>query len=54
MRITKEEYYKTMAKALLKGFFAGLKEKGKKGLSRRQRGILRGESASGRRKVKRS
>ena len=26
MKINKDEYYKTIAKALLKGYFAGLKE----------------------------
>jgi len=33
MRISREEYYKTMAKALLKGYWAGLKE----GLKRRKK-----------------
>jgi hypothetical protein len=46
MRIAKERYFKNMARALLRGFFAGLKERGKKGLSRRQRAKSKAKSAS--------
>jgi hypothetical protein len=35
MRISKEQYYKTMAKALLKGYFRGLRE------GRRQKKVLK-------------
>jgi len=45
MQISKERYFKDMAKALLRGWFAGLKEGNKKRLSRRQKGILKGKGA---------
>ncbi len=38
MWISKKQYYKDMARALLKGYFAGLKERRKKESHRRQKG----------------
>jgi len=54
MRINKEEYYKTMAKALLRGYFFGVDEERKRWLNRCQRCIFLRKKGDKRRKVKRS
>ncbi len=38
MKISVEQYYKDIAKALLRGWFAGLKESSKKESNRRKKG----------------
>ena len=54
MKIDKEKYYKTMAKALLKGYFLGVDEERKRWLKRYQRCIFLRKKGDKRRKVKRS
>jgi len=54
MRINKEGYYKTMAKALLRGYFLGVDEERKRWLNRCQKCIFSRKKGDKRRKVKRS
>jgi hypothetical protein len=45
MKISEKQYVLEIGRALLKGYFLGVREERKRRLNRRQRGILLGEKA---------